>query len=47
MEKEAKIRLEIYEMIHQKFMKETDTEILDILEKIQKEILLGLPPQEE
>jgi hypothetical protein len=43
MTKEAKLRIEIFEMIHEKFMQEwRDDETLDILEKIQKEVLAGI-----
>lgn len=44
MEKEAKIRIEVVEVIHKMFMAEfKDLERLDILYKIQKEILTNLP----
>ena len=43
MEKEAKIRLEIVELIHKIYMAEyRDLEKLDILSKIQLEILSNL-----
>lgn len=45
MKQEVQIRLEIYEMIHQKFMKSYDVETLNILEKIQREVLSGLSPE--
>lgn len=38
-EERAKTALEIYEMLHKRFMKTNNLEALDVIEDIQKEVL--------
>ncbi len=40
--KEAKVRLEICEILHELYMKSKDLERIDIIGKIQKEILKNI-----
>ena len=35
----AKIRLEVVELLHEYFMKSTDLEEMDLIEKVQRQIL--------